>query len=124
MKYIFLFSALVIPSIIFAQPAVGGQLSTFLGAVIGFINNILIPLALAIAFIALVWGIVRFFVIGGDSEDGKTKGKDLIIYSLVGFVVIFSFYGLVNVVTSGLGLGGANLIEYNIPTVPISVPVN
>jgi len=104
-----------------ASPEVGGPLSTFLGNVIGFINRILIPLALAIAFIFLVWGIVKYFVIGGDSDDGKSKGKDLIIYSLVGFVVIFSFYGLVNLLTGGLGLGGNQINSDDIPSVPIPV---
>lgn len=110
------------PAALFAAPAVGGELSTFLGAVIGFINNILVPFALAIAFIFFVWGVVKYFVIGADSDDGKSKGKDMIIYSIVGFVVIFSFYGIVNLLTDGLGFGGGNLESGNIPTVP--VPVN
>jgi len=98
---------------------VGNDLSSFLSNVIGFINRILIPLALAIAFIFFVWGVVKYFVIGGDSDDGKTKGKDIIIYSLVGFVVIFSFYGLVNILTDGLGFGGENSELPGIPVVPV-----
>jgi len=86
-----------------------GKFGKFVEAIIKFINKSLFPLALAIAFIFLIWGIVRYFVIGGDSDDGKTKGKQLIIYALVGFVVIFSFYGLVNIVTGGLGLDDKKL---------------
>jgi len=82
----------------------GGPVGNYISTIINFINNILFPLALAIAFIFLVWGIVKYFVIGGDSDDGKSKGKQLIIYALVGFVVIFSFYGLVNLLAGGLGL--------------------
>jgi predicted PurR-regulated permease PerM len=93
-----------------------GKFGPFITAIIGFIDTFLLPLALAIAFIALVWGIVRFFVIGGDSDDGKTKGKQLIIYALVGFVVIFSFYGIINIITNGLGFGGQSL--QGLPKVP------
>lgn len=81
----------------------GGQVGGYIGTIIDFINDILFPLALAIAFIFLIWGIVKHFVIGADSDDGKSKGKQLIIYSLVGFVVIFSFYGLINIIQNGLG---------------------
>jgi predicted PurR-regulated permease PerM len=93
-----------------------GKFGPFIGAIINFINDILFPLALAIAFIFLVWGIVKYFVIGGYSDDGKKNGKDLIIYSVVGFVVILSFYGIINILTNGLGFGGQSLQQ--IPDVP------
>lgn len=112
-------SLVALPAVTLAAPEVGGELNTFLGAVIGFINNVLIPFALAIAFIFFVWGVVKFFVIGGDSDDSKSKGKSLIIYSIVGFVVIFSFYGIVNLLTDGLGLGGTSE-PADIPGVPVS----
>ena len=95
-----------------------GKLGTFLKSVIGFINDILFPLALAVAFIFLVWGVVKFFVIGGDSDDGKKQGKDLIIYSVVGFVIILSFYGIINVLTHGLGFGGETITLPEVPKQP------
>ena len=112
---------ILLPAVTLAQtPGVGGDLTLFLSAVIGFINRILIPFALAIAFIFFIWGVVKYFVIGGDSDDGKSKGKDLIIYSVVAFVVIFSFYGLVNLLVGGLGFGNDGEID-NIPEVPVQV---
>ncbi|MFN3188482.1 MAG: hypothetical protein ACK42D_02990 [Candidatus Paceibacteria bacterium] len=113
------FALILLPALTFAGAEVGGELNTFLGAVIGFINRVLVPFALAIAFIFFVWGVVKYFVIGGDSDDGKSKGKDMIIYSVVAFVVIFSFYGIVNLLTGGLGLGGGNLDQGDIPNVPV-----
>lgn len=98
--------------------ASAGNLGPYIQTVINFINDWLFPLALAIAFIFLVWGIVKYFVIGGDSDDGKTKGKDLIIYSIVAFVIIFSFYGLVNLVAGALGFNSENVINVNAPTAP------
>lgn len=112
-----IFALILIPTIALAAPTVGGDLESFLGNVIGFINKILIPFALAIAFIFFVWGVVKYFVISGDSDDGKSKGKDIIIYSIVGFVVIFSFYGLVNLLANGLGFDKTMLED--IPNVPL-----
>jgi hypothetical protein len=120
MKILFvLLSTLLLPIISFAGTIADGDAKTsaigsFLGNIILFINNILFPLALAIAFIALVWGIVKYFVIGGDSDDGKSKGKDLIIYSVVGFVIILSFYGIINVLANGLGFSGKSLDLSNV----------
>jgi len=87
----------------------GGQVGLYVNSIITFINDILFPLALALAFIFLVWGIVKYFVIGGDSDDGKSKGKQLIIYALVGFVVIFSFYGLIRLIQNGLGFNDTKI---------------
>jgi len=110
MKQLLLSATLfVLPFVSFAQGlaqgnASAGNLGSYIGTFIDFINDWLFPLALAIAFIFLVWGIVKYFVIGGDSDDGKSKGKDLIIYAIVGFVIIFSFYGLVNLLAGAFGL--------------------
>lgn len=112
------------PALLFAQGLADGTgdssnpLGAFISTVIEFINSILIPLALAVAFIYLVYGIVKYFVIGGDNDDSKSAGKQMIIYSLVGFVIIFSFYGLVNLFTDFVGFGGDELDDNVVPTVP------
>ena len=79
------------------------------------------PLILAIAFIFLVWGIIQYFVIGGANDEAKVKGKSLIIYAIVGFVIILSFYGIVNILVGGIGLGGGDLSGNNIPQVPSTI---
>lgn len=68
---------------------------------LSFINNLLIPFILAIAFFIFVVNVVRFFIIGGATEDGQKNGKSLIIYSLLAFVVILSFWGIVNLLIEG-----------------------
>lgn len=98
----------------------GGQVGDYIETIITFIDDVLFPLALAIAFIFLVWGIVKYFVIGGDSDDGKSKGKQLIIYALVGFVIIFSFYGIVKIIQNGLGLNDSS-INSPIPKAPKTI---
>ena len=79
------------------------------------INGVLIPLIFAISFITFLWGIYRHFISQGDSEDGQKKGRQLILYGLIGFVVMVSLWGLVNVVASTFGLTGQTA-----PQIPLS----
>lgn len=113
----------LVPFLSFAQGLAGGddtggEVGGYIDSIIAFINTVLFPLALAVAFIFLVWGIVKYFVIGGDSDDGKSKGKQLIIYALVGFVVIFSFYGIIKLIQNGLGFTDQDLTTTPIPVAP------
>ena len=66
----------------------------------GFIKrivNILLFVVGAIAVIMLVIGGLRYVLSGGDSS--QTKGaKDTILYAIVGLVVAFSAYAIVNFV--------------------------
>ena len=83
----------------------GGGVGNFLGNVLGFIDSVLIPLILAIAFLMFVWGVFKFFILGGADSEKQSEGKSLMIYAVAGFVLILSFYGIINVLTDGLGFG-------------------
>jgi len=87
----------------------GGDLGIALESILEFINSVLIPFLLAIGFFVFVWGIIKYFVIGGDNDDAKASGKSLIIYAIAGFVVILAFWGIVNIISSGIGLNDATL---------------
>ena len=79
------------------------------------ILNSIIPLLLALAVVYFVWGVVRFMI--SDSEEAKTKGKDQIIYGIVGLAVIIGLWGIVNLVTNTFGLSGSAL---NAPTLQVT----
>jgi len=79
------------------------------------INGVLTPLIFAVAFITFLWGIYRYFIAGGDSDEGQKKGKQLMLYGIIGFVVMVSLWGLVNVVATTFGLAG-----WNAPAIPSS----
>ncbi len=73
----------------------------------GVIVRSLIPLLLALGVLYFVWGVVQY-VIGGD-EEAKKKGKNRIIYGLIGLVVIVGLAGLINIVINTFGLSQGNL---------------
>ena len=81
-------------------------LNTFLGKVVVQIINPLILLLSAAAFVVFLWGVFQFIRQAGD-EGKRKEGKDAILWGIVGLVIIFGAYGIIN-----LALG-----TFNLPTV-------
>lgn len=69
-------------------------------------NNGVIPLLYALAFIFFLIGMLRYFFLG-HSEEARESGKQFILWSIIGFVVIFSVWGIVHFFLSALPGGGA-----------------
>ncbi len=65
--------------------------------------DVIIPLLITFAVLMLMWGIVQFITAAGDEEKRK-KGKELIIYGIIGLFVMVSIWGLVGVLTGTFGL--------------------
>ena len=86
-----------------ADAETAGEVGVFLGSVLGFIDSVLIPLILGIAFLMFVWGVFKFFILGGADSEKQAEGKSLMIYAVAGFVLILSFYGIIAVISNGLG---------------------
>lgn len=107
--------ALLTPALAFAQLATGGggQFETLLKNILAFTNTVLIPFIIGIGFLVFVWGMFQFFIVGGSNDDAKEKGKSLMIYATLGFVLIIVFWGIVNLITQSTGLDKQNL--NNIP---------
>jgi len=82
----------------------GGDFGTLLGDIIDIANGILIPFILGIGFLVFVWGMFKFFILGGANEEEKEKGKSLMVYATLGFVLIVVFWGVVNLIASSTGL--------------------
>jgi hypothetical protein len=82
-----------------------------------FINDIVIPFIIGIGFLVFVWGMFQFFILGGANDEAKEKGKSLMIYGTLGFVLIIIFFGVVNLLTTSTGLEGESV--KSIPVVPV-----
>jgi heme/copper-type cytochrome/quinol oxidase subunit 4 len=77
---------------------------TFAGIVqniVVVVNFGVVPLLYALAIIYLFIAIVRFFFIETGPE-AQEKGKKSIMYGIIGIVVIFSVWGLVNILLNTL----------------------
>ncbi len=72
--------------------------------ILTFINNVLIPFIIGIGFLVFVWGMFQYFIFGGANDEAKAKGKSLMIYATLGFVLIIVFWGIVNLLAGSTGL--------------------
>lgn len=88
--------------------------------VINVINNILVPVIFAIAFIVFLWGAFQAFIIGASSDEAKDKGKNLMLWGLIGFFVMISIWGLVNILTGTVQFGN-NVAPSTVPTSGVNV---
>ena len=70
-------------------------------SIINIINSILLPVLIAIAFIVFLWGVYKYFI---QNEAEREKGKWFVLYGIIGFVVIFSVWGLVYILGDTLDL--------------------
>jgi len=104
----------LLPVIAFAQ---FGEVDTFIKKISTFINNTLIPLLFAVALLFFLWGAFNYFVRGGSDEEAQTKGKEAMIYGIIGFVLMVSVWGIVNLIAGGLGFSNNDSIQ-NIPNIP------
>lgn len=85
------------------------DIQTFLVNFVSFANNVVIPFLIGIAFLFFIVNAFRYFILGGTSEDGKEKARALALYSVLAFVFILVFWGLVNMFAGSLGLAGRGL---------------
>lgn len=108
-----------LPMFAFAQRNADPSLSYF-GSfgqdLLGLIEGVLLPLVFALAVLAFLWGMFTTFILGGADEEKQKKGKQLMIYAIVGFVLMVALWGIVNLVMSIFGLTGDT--GFSIPSVP------
>ncbi|MBP9715354.1 MAG: hypothetical protein KBD52_02600 [Candidatus Pacebacteria bacterium] len=76
---------------------------------IATILNTIIPLLIVIGVIYFIWGVISY-VIGGD-EEAKTKGRDRMIFGLIGLLVIVSVWGLVAILKKTFGITNSSSIQ-------------
>lgn len=112
------FAAASLPFVASAQGARDvGDITNNLGDVavyiLDFINNILVPLVFAIAFLVFIWGLFYNFIAKAEKRE---EGKSLMLWGIVAFFVMVSVWGLVNILVGTFELDSDNLD--NIPEVP------
>jgi|SRR3989344_3587317 len=100
----------LVPALAFAQ--VDTSVSSFddILLFVSRIINSLIPIIISLAVLVFIWGVFRYVV--SSDEEAKGKGKNLMIWGIVGIFVMVSVWGLVNVLRNTFNL------DTNRPDVP------
>jgi len=99
--YIFVAALAVAPTFAHAQGLQG-----FLTNLTLFVSGTLIPFLFGMAFLVFVINAVRFFVLQSSNEDGREKARKLVTYSVLAFVFLVVFWGIINLLASSLNLDG------------------
>lgn len=83
---------------------------------IGSILNTLIPVLVVAGVVFFIIGVVQY-VIASD-EEAKKKGRNRMIFGIIGLVVIVGMWGLVRIVTNTFSLDNSTQ-NIKLPTVPL-----
>lgn len=78
-------------------------LNKFLGKIVVEIINPIILLLAAAAFVAFLWGVFEFIAHAGDSTK-REEGRKAILWGIVGLVIIFGAYSIINVALGTFGI--------------------
>ena len=96
-------------------------LTPYSNGIINIVNNVLVPVLFALAFIVFLWGAFQTFILGANSEDVKEKGKSLMLWGLIGFFVMVSVWGLVNILTGTVGFSSTSGVTGGTPKAGVQI---
>jgi succinate dehydrogenase/fumarate reductase cytochrome b subunit len=68
----------------------------FTDSIVKIVNDAVMPLLYALAFLLFLIGMVRYFFLE-QGEEGREKGKQLMLWGIIGLAVMFSVWGIVRV---------------------------
>lgn len=80
------------------------KLEIFIGNVVNLIIQPLITLLFALALAFFLWGLAMFVLNAGD-PDGRKKGRDALIWGIVGLFIMTGVMGILAAVTGTFEVG-------------------
>lgn len=78
--------------------------AAFVTQIVGFINYVLVPLLFAIAGLAFLWGVFQYFFMSNGDAGKQAEGRTFVLWGVIGLAVLFSTWGLVNVLMASVGI--------------------
>lgn len=108
-RYAILLAAFSAPLLAVAQSGINvSVIKSYSDVIIDLINTVFVPVLFAIAFLYFVYGVYKYFILGAESDTERATGRQVVLWSIIGFAVILSVWGLVNVLiqTFGISPGG------------------
>lgn len=84
------------------------------GSLVGSLLQLIFVIAVVAALLYLVWGGFKWLTSGGDKQ-AVSNARDHIIASIIGLVIIFLSYFIINLLLGFFKLGSLNTIQ--LPTI-------
>lgn len=76
---------------------------------IALILNTLIPILITLGVVYFIYGVITYVI--AKDEEAKSRGRNVMIYGLIGLAVIVSVWGLVNLLKATFGVPDSNTIS-------------
>lgn len=111
-------AALALPLVSFAAINNISDVGSF---IINTINNVLVPVIFAVAFVIFLWGAFWTFIVGANDAEVKAKGKNLMLWGFIGFFVMVSIWGIVNILTGTISFGNNSGITGGTPKAGVQI---
>ncbi len=83
--------------------AAGMTLRDLIYVLAGYLNDAL-GLLMGFAVLMFVWFIIKYFIIQSD-DTKRAEAAKYLMWSLIGFFVILSLWGIINILVSSFYLG-------------------
>ncbi len=108
MKTFFTFALLFLPISLRAQVTLNSILEEMTSII-----EVFIPVAIAIAVVVFIWGLVRMIagMSYGDSDTAIAEGKKRMIWGVVGLFLIVSIWGIVELLIVMFGADVGNQVS-------------
>lgn len=104
------------PGLAFAQSACGtGDIGAILCRIAELINQIM-PILIALGVVYFIWGVITYVI--GNDEEAKSRGRNAMIWGIIGLLVVVSIWGLVSILKNTFGLANPSQGTVQIPCIP------
>jgi len=77
---------------------------TFAEGIVGVMSSIVVPIIFAFAFAAFVYGVVKYFFLSQGEDKSLAEGRQFALWGILAMVLLFSIWGVVNILLSTLGI--------------------
>lgn len=79
------------------------RLSIFIANIVRYIIQPIMTLLFALALAYFVWGLAQF-ILNAESSEERTKGKQKIVWGIVGLFIMTGVIGILATVTNTFGV--------------------
>ena len=76
------------------------NIQTLLEGFISLLQNTVLPVIMTIAVLFFLVNVIRYFIVGGGSEESQQSARRLAVWGIMAFVIIGALWGFVAVVNN------------------------
>lgn len=95
--FVWMIGLSILPSVTLAS---GKTLASLINLIIGYLNVILV-LLMGFAVVVFVYYVIKYYIM---PNENRAEAGYYVMYSIIGFFVILSFWGLVNILQNTFSL--------------------